>query len=56
MSADLIVLGFDEVEDDMGCKAVVTLSALSVTFSLQNHFPHVLLAHLMTQLLFLMLQ
>lgn len=44
------------MKDDVWSKAIFSLNDDRPTFSLQNHFPQVLLAHLMTQLLFLMPQ
>lgn len=48
---DLVVLGLDQVEDDVRGESVLPLNASLPTFSLQNHFPHVLFEQRTTQLL-----
>lgn len=49
MGGDLVVLGLDQVEDDVRREPVLALSAEAGTFSLQNHFPQVLFAQRTTQ-------
>jgi hypothetical protein len=49
MGCDLIVLGLHQVEDDVRREAVLALPSGRSTFSLQNHFPQVLLAQRTTQ-------
>lgn len=53
MRGDLVMLGLDQMKDQMRCKAILTLGQTGITFSLQNHFPQALLEHFKTQLLFL---
>lgn len=49
VGGDFVVLGLDQVEDDVRGEAVLALGVEGRTFSLQNHFPQVLLAHRTTQ-------
>ncbi len=49
VGCDFVVLGLDQVEDDVRREPVLALPSPRSTFSLQNHFPQVLLAQRTTQ-------